>query len=72
MSEIIEKPSPCIGTCTIDEINNQCLGCNSSVQEIAIWDDLTVSEAVLMMEVVRTRTLCLWQAWEEFERPTLQ
>jgi len=42
------------------------------MEEIAFWGDLTPSEAVLMMEVVRTRTLFLWQAWEELERPTLQ
>ena len=72
MTEIFVKPSPCVGTCTIDEINNLCLGCNRTVDEIALWGDLTPSEAVLMMEVVHTRTLLLWEDWEAREEPTLQ
>ena len=72
MTDIFVKPSPCVGVCTIDECNSLCLGCNRTIEEIAIWDDLPLAEAILMMEVVRTRTLFLWQAWEELERPTLQ
>lgn len=49
-----------------------CLGCNRTVDEIALWGDLTPSEAALMMEVIQARTLLLWDDWEARENPTIQ
>ena len=49
-----------------------CLGCNRTVYEIALWGDLTPSEATLMMEVIHARTLLLWDDWEARENPTIQ
>ena len=72
MPKFSENPSPCVGTCLIDEETELCLGCNRTIDEIALWGDLTPSEAVLMMEVVHTRTLLLWDDWEANENPTLQ
>lgn len=72
MSKLFTKPSPCVGTCLIDEETELCLGCNRTIDEIALWGDLTPSEAVLMMEVVHTRTLLLWDDWEAREDPTIQ
>ena len=72
MSKLFTKPSPCVGTCLIDVETDLCLGCNRTVDEIALWGDLTPSEAVLMMEVVHSRTILLWGDWEAREKPTIQ
>ena len=72
MSKLFTKTSPCVGTCLIDVETDLCLGCNRTVDEIALWGDLTPSEAVLMMEVVHSRTILLWDDWEAREKPTIQ
>jgi predicted Fe-S protein YdhL (DUF1289 family) len=34
-------PSPCVSICELDERQGQCKGCYRSLQEIAVWGQLS-------------------------------
>ena len=42
--------SPCIGTCTIDQNTQQCIGCGRTLEEISKWTQLSDVEKMIVMK----------------------
>ena len=53
----IRKKSPCIGVCEIDTINNLCIGCLRSIDEIAMWSQMDDKRAFEIIEEIKGRSL---------------
>ena len=53
--KIVNKISPCIGVCKLDEKTNLCIGCLRSSDEIAKWPQLDNKEALQIMEEIKKR-----------------
>ncbi|MDC0226876.1 DUF1289 domain-containing protein [Alphaproteobacteria bacterium] len=53
----IRKKSPCIGVCKIDTINNLCIGCLRSIDEIAMWSQMDDKRALEILEETKSRSL---------------
>ena len=63
--------NPCNGNCRICSVNDMCVSCCRTTEEIALWGDLKPREAELLTEVVEGRRFYFWEVWERSEAPTI-
>lgn len=47
--------TPCIGVCSIDDLNGRCRGCQRTLAEIASWNRLSPAERIRIMRVLPLR-----------------
>jgi predicted Fe-S protein YdhL (DUF1289 family) len=50
-----DPPSPCIGTCRLDDAGQTCLGCRRTLAEIAAWPSLSARDKAAVLEAIARR-----------------
>jgi uncharacterized protein len=53
--KLVNKISPCIGICKLDETTNLCTGCFRTSYEIAKWPQLDNKKALKIMEEIKKK-----------------
>lgn len=48
-------PSPCVSICQIDSANDQCIGCQRTLDEIRDWPILTAEEKRAVLALLPDR-----------------
>jgi predicted Fe-S protein YdhL (DUF1289 family) len=48
-------PSPCVKVCALDATKSWCTGCHRTLDEIAGWRTMTLTERLAVLHGVKTR-----------------
>ena len=53
--EVIKLPSPCISVCQMDDLDEVCVGCYRTRDEIATWSSMSQDDQILLLDILRDR-----------------